>query len=97
MATSRPGPGIGVSLEKTAHEDTAHAVTDEMNGIARRRGHEIAQAPHVFVQSGPNRVVGKLPGQVAGSSQPPAQKGHFPTADHRAVNEDDGGKNIFHG
>jgi hypothetical protein len=86
------GPGIGLQLEGVPDQDTAHAVPDDMNCRPFGLLDEFLEQEHVFVQALEHRLVLEEARAVTKLAEAMAQRVHLLAIDHRAVDENDGGR-----
>jgi hypothetical protein len=67
------GAGIGIALEGVTDENAAHAVADDMEGLAGRGQDEFTEAGNVFVQAAKHGKIMELANAIAESAKPPAE------------------------
>ena len=84
------GPGIGILLEDLPDQDAAHAVADDVEGVALGLVEELLESAHVFVEALHHGPITKLAHAVAELTQPTPQQRHLPAPDDRAVDKYDG-------
>ena len=89
-----PRARIGILLEDLAHEDTAHAVGNDVDNVAVGAAEEILQAARVLVEPLHHGAIPELADIITERVEAFSKQAHFPSADDGTVDENHGGGGV---